>query len=310
MFKNIRNVYGGITMNNVASIKAKLKNRAKKEKRLFNEILQIYFLEKFLYRLSISEYKDNFTLKGGILLYALFDEKYSRVTTDIDLLGSGISNSKENFYKIIKSICSIETDDPIYFDLESIQIKTITEFKEYNGINASVIGYLDKTREKVSIDIGFGDVVYPSTLKMDFPTLIDDISPVVNVYSNETIVSEKIEAIVSLGLLNSRLKDFYDVYAISKCFNFNGQYLQQAIIETFHHRHTHFDEIYAFTDEFITPYRKGQWKSFLKKKSPNEQIEFVEAIDRIKIFIEPVINYIIDNRTFHLMWQYKNNCWK
>ena len=226
----------------------------------------MYFLERFLYRLSISKYNKNFILKGGILLYAIIDKDYARKTTDIDLLAQRIDNDATKFNEIIKEICSIETDDPIRFDIDNIVVKNITEFKgDYHGLNVYIPAYLDKTQERINIDIGFGDVVYPDKMKLSFPSLIDS-KPELFAYSIETVIAEKLEAIVKLGMLNSRLKDFYDIYSLSKTYDFDGNILSEAVKETFNNRGTSFNRVDAFDESFISPYRKGQWNSLLNKR--------------------------------------------
>lgn len=150
------------------SIKRKLKNIAVKENSTMQNELILYALERAIYRLSISEYADSFVLKGGIFLYALFNRNFSRTTQDIDLLANSISNEENNLKSIFNEIFSISCDDALYYDLSSLKVRKITEFKEYHGVNVSIISYLDKTRIPVSIDIGFGDIVYPDKLKMDF----------------------------------------------------------------------------------------------------------------------------------------------
>lgn len=214
------------------SIKNKLKNLAIKENSTMQNELILYGLERSIYRLSISKYADRFTLKGGIFLYALFDRNFTRATQDIDLLANKINNEADNLKAVFEEIFSIQCDDALNFDLSSLHVKNITEFKEYHGVNVSIIAFLDRTRIPVSIDIGFGDVIYPDKVAMDFPTLLDMEPPKIYVYSIYSVLAEKFEAIVSLGLINSRYKDFYDIYAIGKSESINGKELQTAIIET------------------------------------------------------------------------------
>lgn len=289
----------------IESIKQRLRNVSKKQNRQFNDVLQMYFLERFLYRLSLSKYNKNFVLKGGILLYAIFDENYTRKTTDIDLLAQQIDNDATKFNEIIKEICLIETNDQITFDINGIKVKNITEFKEeYHGINVFIPAYLDRTQGRINIDVGFGDIIYPSKTTLNFPTLLDDDLKLY-AYSIETIIAEKLEAMASLGMLNSRLKDFYDIYVLSITYDFNGETLYKAIIETFNHRKTKINNISAFDDEFISPYRKGQWNSFIKNKSPNQVIELKHAISCIKVFIIPVLeNNVINKKWNHLIQEW------
>lgn len=197
------------------SVKDRLKKQAIEEKKTMQDKIVMYGLERTIYRLSISEYAERFTLKGGIFLYALFNGDYTRATTDIDLLAQCISNDIEEMKKVFKEIFSIKCDDALRFDLNTLDVIYITEFKEYHGVKVSVLGYLDKTKVPISIDIGFGDIVYPERMKMDFPVLLDMDIPKVYAYSISSVVAEKFEAFVSLGLANSRYKDFYDIYVLS-----------------------------------------------------------------------------------------------
>ena len=194
------------------SVKNRLYNKAKATGKTMQELLIMYCLERTLYRLSISKYADKFTLKGGVLLYALFDGNYARTTADIDLLAEKMSNDVLNMYNVFKEILSVKTDDPIRYDLESLEVEIITENKKYHGLNVSLLAYLDKTQINISIDIGFDDIIYPSKVKMDYPVILNDYYPSIYVYSIYSCIAEKFEAIVSLGYDNSRLKDFYDIY--------------------------------------------------------------------------------------------------
>ena len=285
----------------VESVKQRLKNVTKKQDKQFNDVLQMYFLERFLFRLSKSKYNKNFVLKGGILLYAIFDEDYARKTSDIDLLAQKIENDASKFNEVIKEICLIKVDDPIVFDVDNIVVKNITEFKgEYHGLNVYIPAYLDRTQGRINIDVGFGDIIYPNKTSLNFPSLIDD-SPKLYAYSIETVIAEKLEAIVSLGMLNSRLKDFYDIYVLSKTHDFDGTTLRQAIEETFNHRKTSLKHIDAFDDDFISPYRKGQWNSFIKQKDPNQVLELEIVIKIIKNFVNPIINSGIEQKKWHYL---------
>lgn len=224
-------------MSSAASVKDRLKNYAIKSRRIFQDVLTTYVLERVLFRISKSEYVDNFTLKGGILLYGLYKDNFTRATTDIDLLGRNITNDRDKMKSVFAQILSIETDDPIRFDIDALDVDNITEFKKYHGVKVTAIAYIDRTRIPVSIDIGFGDIIYPNRIVMDYPTILDNDAPRVFAYSTYSIVAEKIEAIVSLGLTNSRYKDFYDLCTLSEREDFNGEMLKEAIIETFKNRH-------------------------------------------------------------------------
>lgn len=195
-------------MINATSVKDRLKFIAKTQGRTMQDILVTYGLERSVYRLSISKYNEYFTLKGGVFLYGLFNGNFARATRDIDLLGSHISNDVDIIKKVFLEIFSISGDDGIVFDIGTLNAKKITESKKYTGINISIIGYLDRTRIPVSIDIGFGDKIYPSRMLMNFPTLLREKSPSVYAYSIYSVISEKFEAFVSLGYIIVVIKIF------------------------------------------------------------------------------------------------------
>jgi len=298
-------------MINAESVKSKLKNQALKRGNIFQEALTAYGLERTIYRISISEYRDIFTLKGGVFLYALFDGNFTRATTDIDLLAQMTSNEAESIKKIFEKIFSVKIDDALRYDLKSLNVYNITEFKEYHGINVKIIAYLDRTRIPISIDIGFGDIVYPERVLMDFPVMLDMDFPKIYVYSLVSVVAEKFEAIVSLGFANSRYKDFYDIYMLLNQYNFDGCELCNAIKETFVHRKTGYDDIVAFEDGFLDdPVRKNRWKAFNKKKKAMVSVEFAEVVNNIKRFLEPVTKAIVSDDDFHKEWVAEIRQWR
>lgn len=215
----------------------------------------------------------------------MFTEDFSRATTDIDLLGTKISNEAENMKVVFAEIFSQECDDPIVYRLDTLKVSRITEFNEYHGLNVSILAFLDRTRIPVSIDIGFGDIIYPDRVEMDYPMLLNDNPAKMYAYSLESTVAEKFEAIVSLGEANGRMKDFYDIYSISVRKDMDGTLLQTAIIETFHHRNTGFDKIVAFNEEFCEDsLRIARWRGFLKQKNVLVPIDFKDAIKMIRRF--------------------------
>ena len=293
------------------SVKDRLKKQAIEEKKTMQDKIVMYGLERTIYRLSISEYAERFTLKGGIFLYALFNGDYTRATTDIDLLAQCISNDIEEMKKVFKEIFSIKCDDALRFDLNTLDVIYITEFKEYHGVKVSILGHLDKTKVPISIDIGFGDIVYPERMKMDFPVLLDMDIPKVYAYSINSVVAEKFEAFVSLGLANSRYKDFYDIYVLSDRYNFDGTELMNAIKETFNHRGTSFDDIAAFEDGFADDEtRLMRWNSFVKKKKAFIKLGFEETVQLLKILLFPIVDAIKKNELFERTWSHEKKMWK
>jgi len=275
-----------------ASVKARLKNIAKEYKKTFNLILQLYMQERLLYRLSVSEYKDNFILKGGLFLFSMTGFT-GRPTRDIDFLAYQISNDMESIKEIFKNICKIEYNDSVVFDSNSVLVEKIRKEAEYKGVRVKLTGYLGKAKEILWVDIGFNDIVVPEVITADYPVLLDMDYPKIKMYSFESVVAEKFEAIVSLGELNSRMKDFYDIFILLSEKKFNRDILQNAIVETFKRRGTDilkFNQV--FKKEFIEDNNRiNQWKLFLKKIG-HQNIEFEYIMDSIKKSLLPIYNNI------------------
>lgn len=292
---------------NADSVKARLKNFAIKSGCTFQEVLTYYGLERAIYRISISEYADHFVLKGGIFLYAIFGRNYERATTDVDFLARRISNSSKEMKAIFQNIFSQDVDDALVFDIDTITVEDITEFKEYHGLHVSFVGYLDRTKIPIGIDIGFGDVIYPDAVKMDFPVILDMEAPRVNAYSLETLIAEKLEAIIHNGYLSSRYKDFYDIYVLSTNYEFSYEGLRNAVIQTFENRKTQMTmDAAAFSEEFLNdPMHQTRWKSFLKKKKALIQISLSDAMDWIKAFVCPLLEGMEKTK-----WNPKKGIWE
>lgn len=298
-------------MTSAISVKDRLKNRAVASGKTFQETLTAYGLERTVYRLSVSEYVERFTLKGGIFLYALFEGEFARATRDVDLLARNMPNNVEDMKKVFENIFSIECDDALWYDSGTLEVKDITEFKEYHGVNVSIMAYLDRTRIPVSIDIGFGDVIYPDRVKMEFPVLLDMEVPEIYTYSISSVISEKFEAIVSLGDANSRYKDFYDIYILADRYDLKGAELKEAVKETFEHRGTGFDNIFAFTDDFVaSEIHQNRWKAFLKKKKALVNAELEDVVKLLCALLLPIVDSIAANREYTKMWNHGSRSWK
>ena len=276
---------------NVQSVKDKLKNIARENHRIYQEVLTVYALERTIYRISKSDFKENFTLKGGIFLYALYDKNYSRSTTDIDLRADRISSDEKTIKSVFERIFSLQFDDGLEYDLETLVTKQITKQDEYQGINISVTALLGNIKIPVSIDIGVGDIIVPGRMEIDFPVLLDFDIPHIYSYSIESTLSEKFEAIVSLGLANTRFKDFYDIYVILQSKNIDDEVLKQALVQTFSNRNTTFNDIVVFDKNFSSDAeRQKRWNAFTKKKSALMQVSFEDVVLAIKNYFEPLIN--------------------
>ena len=294
---------------NADSVKARLKNFAVSSGCSFQEALVYYGLERTIYRISVSPYASHFVLKGGIFLYAIFDRKYERATTDVDLLARRISNSAEKMKSVFRDIFAQDVDDALVFDLDSITAEDITEFKEYHGLHISAVAYLNRTRIPIGIDIGFGDVIYPDTVEMEFPVILNMEAPKVNAYSLESSIAEKLEAIVKNGFPNSRYKDFYGIYVLSGRYIFSYEELHNAVTETFTNRNTPMTmDTAAFSDEFLgDTMHQTRWKSFLKKKKAMIPVSMNDAMTRIKAFVKPLL---IQADVPVNKWDPNEGCWK
>lgn len=293
-----------------ASVKARLLNIAKSERRAFNTISLLYMQERLLYRLSISEYKERFILKGGLLLFSINEFK-GRPTRDIDFLAEDISNDLKNIEDTFKTICSINCEDGITYDVDSITVERIKEDAEYEGVRVKINSLLGKAKELIQIDIGFGDIVVPDPKEMIYPTLLKLDSPKVMVYSKESIIAEKFEAMVSLTVFNSRMKDFYDIYTMAIKEDFDYETLKSAISETFNRRETNISNYSViFTRDFITDQsRINQWKAFLKRINLTEQLEYSAVMNVLEKFLKPIVEGIIEEKNIPNKWDKDNLTW-
>ena len=297
-------------MRNPDSIKARLKQLALQENKPFDYLMMHYFIERLLFRLSISQYTDNFILKGGLLLYVILGNN-ARATKDIDFLAKQLTNTPEELACIFRTICAIEADDAIRFDLDSITVDRIKEDAEYEGVRIKVTSYLDKSRHVLQFDIGFGDIVVPKPIPMEYPSLLDMERPKIKAYSLESIIAEKFEAMIALSEANSRMKDFYDVYTLSRMFAFEGLILYEAISQTLQRRGTPLTAVPAvFSDEFMQLKDKQvQWKAFQRRINVAESVEFPEVIESIKKFIQPVYGAILEENEWMKSWNCSRQIW-
>jgi len=251
--------------NRTASIQSKLRSIAQNEGETYQLILVRYFVERLIYRISVSDYKRNFCLKGGSLLYAIEQEK-SRPTMDVDFLGIHLSNEHAQLKAIFRKISQIEyPNDAVELMADSISASVINKEGAYAGVRIKLEGRLGTIRQLLQIDIGFGDIVTPSPIEMDYPTLLAMDSPHILAYSTESIIAEKFEAMIDLANQNSRMKDFYDVYRLLHKGNYQPSILSEAVFATFQKRATAFTEAHTlFSEDFaLNEKRQQQWKAFL-----------------------------------------------
>jgi predicted nucleotidyltransferase component of viral defense system len=290
-------------MSKADSIKARLKNLAITEKKQFDYLLMLYFIERILYRISVSKYRDVFVLKGGLLLYTILDDK-ARATKDIDLLAKELASTLDGLQKIFKEVCSIEADDAVRFDTETIRAERIKEDADYEGVRIKVIAFLDKSKKTLQFDIGFGDVIVPKAIEMEYPSLLDMDTPKIKAYSIESVIAEKFEAMLYLAETNSRMKDFYDIYVLSKTFCFDGRVLYEAVSQTLQRRGTPLSKTPTiFSEEFrgLTD-KQIQWNAFIQRIGAKIDAGFDDVVLLVKVFLLPIYECILNEKEFFGQW--------
>jgi hypothetical protein len=290
--------------NNADSVHDRLQNLARIQNRPFAEILQYYGIERFLFRLLQTEYRHKFVLKGGLVFYAL-GLPLRRPTRDIDFRGF-VQNSIDNLIEIIKITCSISVpNDGLVYREETIQIEETMENADYKGLRITFEALLGTARIPMRVDIGFSDVITPEIQNLIYPVLLEGMDPLMlSGYPPETIISEKFQAMVRLVEINSRWKDFYDIWMLSELMDFRGEVLQRAISATFHQRATNIPStIPALTDDFARE-RQKQWGIFLtrNKIEQDRNKSFVVVVNQLRLFLLPVLQAIADNAVFDKNW--------
>lgn len=263
---------------NAQSIKARLLNMSGGDNKKYQQLVVRYFHERLLFRLSRSLYRNHFILKGGALLYA-FEEFVPRPTLDIDFMGTRICNNKSNILDAFRNIVSIECDeDAIQFIPETMTTQDITVEKKYPGVRISFIGTIGTYRQKLTMDIGFGDVIVPRPMELQYPTLLENMEePIVLAYSLETVVAEKFQTMIDRGRFNSRMKDYFDLFRIFTVHRFDAEQLSAAISATCDNRNTQYIVNHDFFSEGFgdDPYMNQQWKIY-KNKMKIELPDFSE----------------------------------
>jgi predicted nucleotidyltransferase component of viral defense system len=220
-----------------ACVRQRLLNQSRAQSRPFQELIQYFAMERFLYRLAKSPYADRFILKGALLLTA-WRAPLSRPTMDIDLAGQ-TNNQLDHIKEVVGTVCKLGVDpDGVQSNRAPIEVSRIKEDADYEGVRVQFDATLAKARIPMQLDIGFGDVITPGPTEIEYPTLLNFPAPVLRAYPGETVVAEKLEALTALGLLNSRMKDFYDLALLSRMYEFEGQRLSEAVSATFRHRGT------------------------------------------------------------------------
>jgi len=294
-----------------ASVRSQLMNHAKQQGKPFNEILQHYALQRFLYRLSKSAHSKNFILKGAFLLKA-WGYADNRPTMDIDLLGK-TENSEQNIVSKIKDIIETKIEpDGLVFDANSISCEQISKEANYTGLRINFLCFLDTARISIQIDIGFGDVIYPKAETVELNSALGLSAAKIRSYSRESSVAEKFHAMVKLGELNSRMKDFYDIWILSEKYAFNEKTLSIAISKTFANRNTILGEDFQhFTPEFAKSKQK-QWEAFHRRTLGNSEFvprDFFVIIKDIENFLMPLISSLTAGKVYDKKWNFGDKKW-
>jgi predicted nucleotidyltransferase component of viral defense system len=246
-------------------------------------------MERFLYRLSVSKYAEDFILKGAFMLRVWNFSEY-RPTMDIDMLGIS-GNDQKYITEQIRDILAVEIEpDGLIFDADTIQAEQINDEADYEGVRITFRGTLGTAKIRMQIDIGFGDVIYPGPEKKPVPCILDFPAPSLLCYSRESVIAEKFEAMIQLGLLNSRMKDFYDIWLLSRQFGIDVDDVTEAVKRTLSQRKTKlYTPIDAFSAEFVS-LRQPMWAAFRKRLKQDYVPElFQEVVDDIALFLAPVI---------------------
>lgn len=273
-----------------ASVLDRLRNIAQQEGRPFQEILTLYGLERFLYRLSKSEFRDRFVLKGALVMLT-WDGGINRSTRDMDFRAF-VPADPEEIEKIIREICAVDGDaDAVDFDRESIIVEPIIDQGDYPSFRARFQGRIDRTVLPVQLDISLSGVMIPEPEVIFYPTFLGHPKPKLRAYRVETIVAEKVEAMVQLGLVNTRMKDFYDLFTISNRFDLQASILDAAIRATFSDRQTGLDDSPAGLSQSFVEANQDQWRAFLRRIGDprSGKLDFDEVAERIRAFILPIL---------------------
>lgn len=275
-----------------ASVRRKLMNLAAQTGDDLNVLWTRFAIERLLYRLSVSDFRDCFVLKGAVL-FSLWSDTPHRTTMDLDLEGFG-DNTDAWLVGVFSGLCRLQTaDDGLRFDADSIQANLIRENMEYQGRRIKLLAYLGRARIPLQIDVGFGDAITPAPEWTPFPVLLDMPEPRIRAYPMATVVAEKLQAMVHLGMANSRMKDFFDLFILMQQNAFDGDILARAIKATFARRGTPLPEQLplALTDRFgLDPAKRTQWKAFIRKSGePGMALDFVEMLAALRCFLMPVI---------------------
>ncbi|WP_338812868.1 nucleotidyl transferase AbiEii/AbiGii toxin family protein [Bernardetia sp. Wsw4-3y2] len=280
------------------AVEVELRRIARKSGENFDEVLTKFLRERFLYRVSISEYKNKVYLKGGTFLHAILPEK-SRSTKDIDFLMEQTQNEIEEVKKVVIEILQMDCEDGVSFDISSIETSSINEQGAYQGVQIRVKPIFNKKkRNYMKLEFGFGDIITPEAKDLSYPTYIEDLGiPIIKAYTVESVIAEKFEAMISLGEASSRVKDLYDVNELLESGNYKLEDLRKAIYKTFDRRNTQLIPNPAlFEEEYYNEKRKNMWLSWLRKSSLDTNKDLNKVLENIKENLEPIYKDYLSSR--------------
>jgi predicted nucleotidyltransferase component of viral defense system len=297
--------------NPAASVHARLAQRRTSTGEDYNVLLVRFTLERLLYRLSRSSHREQFVLKGA-MLFALWEPALHRVTRDLDLLGFG-HPSPERLADIFRELCRLEVEaDGVDFDPRSVRCEDIRAQDEYAGIRVKLRATVGKAVVPLQVDVGFGDALPVAPEEITFPVMLGMAAPKLRAYSRETVVAEKLEAIVKLGMLNSRFKDYFDLHYLAQKFPFEGALLAKSIAGTFARRGTAFPAGLpaGLTPMFGTdPAKIRGWQAFWRKTGPKAAAPTLEAVIQLVVeFLEPPLDAAAKQKPLTATW--KSNRWQ
>ena len=288
-----------------ASVRQRLLNLATEKQRDFGLVLTQYGLERLLYRLSVSRHRNALILKGALLLQTWTANVY-RPTRDLDLLGVS-EGSVEHYRKLFAELCSQRVEaDGLSFLPETIRVERIRDQEEYEGVRVLMEARLANARIPLQIDVGFGDVITPGATEIEYPTLLPFPAPKLRAYPKESVVAEKFEAMVKLGVANSRMKDFYDLWVLARQFEFRGPLLARALRATFARRRTALpvSTPLAFTPEFAaSPGKQKQWQAFLGKSGLEAEASLREVVGTLEEFVMPAVEASKGKKQIPYLWK-------
>jgi hypothetical protein len=287
-----------------ASVRQRLLNRSRETGRPFDELLRFYGIERFLYRLSVSPHAGQFVLKGGLMLLA-WRSPWVRPTMDVDLLGH-MPNDVQAVAAVMRDVCLQPVDDDgVVFDPESATAIIINPDRECSGVRVRFNGDLARAVIAMQVDVGFGDVIVPGDQQIEFPSMLGFPAAVLRGYTRESVIAEKLEAMVQRGRITSRMSDFYDIWLLSQQYEFDGAVLSAAISRTFSDRNT---EIVAspvtLTEEFArSEVKQTQWRAFVTKgRMEHAPLELSEVVAGIAGFVGPVLEAMAGAQQFTGTW--------